>query len=158
MTCERLRTGDPGAWPSRPSWCYSTAGLARAQQLAALALHDTARQRRAEDALLRAVTDQGQLDQTVDASLCHGFAGLLHLTRLMEADAISPGLPQAVPNLVQRLLPARPESLSESLLAPRSGPVDIGILEGAAGVALALHSARTGTAATAAWNACFLIN
>ncbi|MCZ0981833.1 lanthionine synthetase C family protein [Streptomyces diastatochromogenes] len=49
--------GLPDHGPHRPSWCYGTAGVARAQQLAALALDDIARQRMAENALLHAVTD-----------------------------------------------------------------------------------------------------
>ncbi|WP_405803397.1 lanthionine synthetase C family protein [Streptomyces sp. NBC_01187] len=158
ITRKQLRTGDPGSGPSRPSWCYGTAGLARAQQLAALALHDTARQHEAEDALLRAVTVPGQLDRTTDASLCHGFAGLVHLTQLAAGDAMTPDLPQALPHLLQRLVPAGPQALTDSLLAPPQGPADIGLLEGATGIALALHSTQTGTSAATAWNACFLIN
>lgn len=158
ITREQLRADDPGAGPSRPSWCYGTVGIARAQQLAARAVHDTARQRMAEDALLRAVTDQGQLDQTTDASLCHGFAGLVHLTQLAAADAIAPGLPQALPHLLQRLAPDGPQVLTDSLLAPPQGAAAIGLLEGAAGIALALHSTQAGTSVATAWNACFLIN
>lgn len=37
--------------PARPSWCYGTPGLARARQLAGLALRDLARQEAAEHAL-----------------------------------------------------------------------------------------------------------
>ncbi|MFJ6752232.1 lanthionine synthetase C family protein [Streptomyces sp. NPDC091266] len=155
---DQLRTGDPGSGPSRPSWCYGTAGLARAQQLAALALHNIERQHGAEEALLGAVTDPGQLDQITDASLCHGFAGLAHLTQLAAADAITPGLPQSLPHLLQRLLPTGPQTLTDSLLAPLDGPADIGLLEGAAGVALALHSTHAGTSVATTWNACFLIN
>ncbi len=40
-----LRTGCPSPrGPARPSWCYGTPGLARAQQLSALARGDHARQ------------------------------------------------------------------------------------------------------------------
>ncbi|MGH3996355.1 MAG: lanthionine synthetase C family protein, partial [Pseudonocardiaceae bacterium] len=38
--------------PQRPSWCYGTPGLARAQQLAGLATGDTVRQRTAQTAML----------------------------------------------------------------------------------------------------------
>ncbi|MEU9965419.1 lanthionine synthetase C family protein [Streptomyces malaysiensis] len=158
ITREQLGTGDPGIGPSRPSWCYGAAGIARAQQLAALALGDTARQHMAEDTLLRAVTDPGQLDQTTDASLCHGFAGLVHLTQLAAADAINPGLAQALPHLLQRLVPAGPQVLADSLLAPPQGAAAIGLLEGAAGIAMALHSTQEGTSAATVWNACLLIN
>ncbi|MGH8910153.1 MAG: lanthionine synthetase LanC family protein [Egibacteraceae bacterium] len=43
--------------PQRPSWCYGTPGLTRAQQLAALALGDRQRQRQAENALAGCITD-----------------------------------------------------------------------------------------------------
>ncbi|HXP21109.1 MAG TPA: lanthionine synthetase C family protein [Streptosporangiaceae bacterium] len=81
VTRAELRTGGlipPAA--QRPSWCYGTAGMARAQQLAALALGDTGRQLLAEHALIRALTDPAQLAATTDISLCHGFAGLAHVT------------------------------------------------------------------------------
>lgn len=73
--------------PQRPSWRYGTPGLARAQLLAALALGDQQRQRRAEDALAGCVADEDQLSQLGDDSLCHGWAGLLQTTRRAAADA-----------------------------------------------------------------------
>jgi hypothetical protein len=58
--------------PRRPSWCYGTPGIARAEQLAGLALGDRDRQRQAEQALAGCLTDDQQLAQLTDASLCHG--------------------------------------------------------------------------------------
>ncbi|MEU1275614.1 lanthionine synthetase LanC family protein [Streptomyces sp. NPDC005799] len=43
--------------PRRPSWCYGTPGIARAQQLAGLALGDSARQRQVEQALVGCLAD-----------------------------------------------------------------------------------------------------
>ncbi|HEU0090083.1 MAG TPA: hypothetical protein VFQ77_20930 [Pseudonocardiaceae bacterium] len=51
---------------------------ARAQQLAALALGDPQRQWQAENVLARCIADEEQLLQLGDASLCHGWAGLVH--------------------------------------------------------------------------------
>jgi len=59
---------DP-AGPARPSWCYGTVGIARAQQLAAVATGDAARRRAAEAAMTGALTDPRQLSATTD--LCH---------------------------------------------------------------------------------------
>ncbi|AXG77087.1 lanthionine synthetase C family protein [Streptomyces paludis] len=157
ITREQLRSGRPGAGPSRPSWCYGTAGLARAQQLAALATHDPARQRAAEGAFLHAMTDPGQLRATVDLSLCHGFAGLAHITGLVAADAITPGLTECLPRLLAPITDTTTGSPAASLLDPPGGG-DMGLLEGAAGTALALHSFRAGTATASGWNSCFLIN
>ncbi|MGH8895742.1 MAG: lanthionine synthetase LanC family protein [Egibacteraceae bacterium] len=73
--------------PQRPSWCYGTPGLARAQQLAALALGDVRRQRRAEAALAGCIADDTQLSQLGDTSLCHGWAGLVQTTWRAATDA-----------------------------------------------------------------------
>lgn len=157
ITREQLRSGTTGPGPSRPSWCYGTAGFARVQQLAALALKDPARQHAAEFALLRAMTDSGQLDATVDMSLCHGFAGLAHITRLAADDALTPGLTACLPRLLAPITDTAPGTLADSLISPPSGG-DIGLLEGAAGTALALHSFHTGTPSASGWETCFLTN
>jgi hypothetical protein len=99
-TREHLRTGNPGPGPARPSWCYGTAGFARAQQLAALATDDLTRQRAAEQALFRAMAEPSQRDLTTDLSLCHGYAGLAYLTQRAAADAIAPGLEDCLPSLI----------------------------------------------------------
>ncbi|MFC8852478.1 lanthionine synthetase C family protein [Streptomyces sp. NPDC057144] len=157
ITREQLRSGTTGPGPSRPSWCYGTAGFARAQQLAALALKEPARQHAAEFALLRTMTDPGQLDATVDVSLCHGFAGLAHITQLTAADALTPGLTACLPRLLAPITDTAPDTLADSLINPPSGG-DIGLLEGAAGTALALHSFHTGTPSASGWETCFLTN
>ncbi|MEK8144023.1 lanthionine synthetase LanC family protein [Streptomyces sp. M10(2022)] len=73
--------------PGRPSWCYGTPGIARARQLAALALGDALLQHRAEMALAACVTDERQLAQLTDASLCHGWAGLVRAVQRAATDA-----------------------------------------------------------------------
>jgi lantibiotic biosynthesis protein len=62
---------------ARPSWCYGTPGQARAQQLAGLALGDQERMRVAERALAGCVLDQQLTGLLTDASLCHGWAGVV---------------------------------------------------------------------------------
>ncbi|MEU1710122.1 lanthionine synthetase LanC family protein [Streptomyces sp. NPDC005706] len=73
-----------------PSWCYGTPGIVRAQQLAALALADEDRQRRAERALLSCLADRQQLAQLKDRSLCHGVGGLIRTVQRVAADAETP--------------------------------------------------------------------
>src|SRR5260370_32101807 len=99
----------------------------------------------AEQALLAALTDPRQLDATTDASLCHGYAGLLHITGRAAAEASGPELAACLPRLLAALLPpgSDPEPQAAALLHPPAG--DPGLLEGAAGIALALHTAATGT-------------
>lgn len=144
--------------PSRPSWCYGTVGLARAQQLAALATGDTARQHMAESALISALTDPGQLAATTGLSLCHGYAGLAHIARRAAADAITAQLTGCLPRLLGAIVPdgADADGLAASLLRRAAG--DLGLLEGAAGIALALHTAQAGTSPVSGWDSCLLIS
>lgn len=128
--------------PQRPSWCYGTPGIARARQLAALAQSDGRRQRDAEEALAACVTDDSQLSQLSEGSLCHGWAGLVHCARRAAADA-EPGsaLIAALPRLTSRWQEHSPRR-----------PDHDGMLEGTAGVALV----RTVASADTAWDACLL--
>ncbi|MFD6608628.1 lanthionine synthetase C family protein [Micromonospora chalcea] len=140
----------------RPSWCYGTAGLARAQQLAALALNDRVRRAAAEDALVRALADPRQLAGATDPSLCHGHAGLAHIAHRVAADAppdTARQLRASVPRLLGSLDPhdAGPRRTAAALVA--AGP---GLLEGAAGVALAALSCSNAAALTSSWDACLL--
>jgi lantibiotic biosynthesis protein len=143
---------------ARPSWCYGTAGLARAQQLAAIALGDTTRQAAAEHALGDALTDQQQLAAVADLSLCHGHTGLLHIARRVADDAATPRPAATLAGLLDAVVPEGldPQDLAMTLLDPVAG--DIGLLEGAAGVALALHAAATDTTPISRWDSCLLIN
>lgn len=132
--------------PQRPSWCYGTPGLARAQQLAALALADPARQQRAEETLAGCVTDGHQLAQLSDSSLCHGWAGLLRTTWRAAADAGPDSeLLACLPSLAMGM---------EHHIARYGPPSGDGLLEGTAGVRLVQHT--TMPAATA-WDACLLL-
>ncbi|MEV7381963.1 lanthionine synthetase C family protein [Streptomyces lydicus] len=158
ITREQLRSGDAGNGPSRPSWCYGTAGIARALQLAGIATGNTERQQMAESAMAHAMTDPEQLQAIGDHSICHGFAGLAHITRSMAADAINLVLAEHLPRLLARTTHVESDALATSLLRPPNGPGDIGLLEGAAGVALALHATQTGTPPVSGWDTCFLIN
>jgi hypothetical protein len=143
----------------RPSWCYGTAGQARAQQLAGIALGDTERQRVAEDALIRALTDPVQLAATTDTAMCHGFAGLAHIVARSAADAL-PQASRELQSLLSALLDAvyppdadAEETVTTLLDSPRHG---FGLLDGAAGIALAVLAPATATWPLSAWDACLL--
>ncbi|MDG4760522.1 lanthionine synthetase C family protein [Micromonospora sp. WMMD710] len=122
--------------PLRPSWCYGTPGIARAQQLAAQALHDITRQRLAEAAFTTCVTDPEQLRRLTDRSLCHGTAGLVATARRVASDALTSIPLAAVEDLHRQTAPTPNE--------PE------GLLIGKAGADLV-------TAATTAWDACLLL-
>ncbi|MFI1487246.1 lanthionine synthetase C family protein [Streptomyces sp. NPDC020747] len=161
VTRSHLRTGRLApSTPRRPSWCYGTVGLARAQQLAALALGDTRRQIDAENALVAALTDPEQLKAITDNGLCHGFAGLAHVAARTADDAYLSTASQvraAIPALLTAVHPADndPELAVGGLIQEQeSGP---GLLDGAAGIALALLAPSTAVPPQTAWDACLLI-
>lgn len=130
--------------PRRPSWCYGTPGLARAQQLAALATADTDRQRMAERALADCLADPDQLARVHDPGLCHGWAGLVQTANRAAADALTPAIAHHLPFLNDRL--DREQADTE------------GFLDGQAGVALAQVTAAQGLLPVTGWDACLLIN
>lgn len=73
-------SADPGRNRPLHELAARMRGLARAQQLAGLALGDTARTRLAEQSLAVCLGDRRQLDQLASVSLCHGWAGTLQAT------------------------------------------------------------------------------
>ncbi|WP_406097574.1 lanthionine synthetase C family protein [Kitasatospora purpeofusca] len=143
--------------PQRPSWCYGTAGIARAQQLAALALGDPRLRNDAESALAAALVDPQALAATTDLSACHGYAGLAHIAHRAAAEASprnSGRLRSAAALLLDATHPphADPDEQARRLLAT-AGPA---FLEGAAGTALALLAPATGSTPATRWDACLL--
>lgn len=144
ITARQARQGviDAGLRP-RPSWCYGVAGTARSQQLAGLALGDRERQRTAENAILAAIQDHRQLDLLHEAGLCHGTAGLLQAACRMAIDASDTCIADELPQLAVRLT----VQVQEEGSFP--GPW---LMDGAAGAALALHTAGTGHVASG-WDA-----
>lgn len=148
VTLAELRTGRVTQdGPRRPSWCYGTPGIARALQLAGIALGDHARQERAEDALSRCLSDPAQLGRLTGPAVCHGWAGLLATGWHAAADARSDTLAGHMPHLLQVLLDCTPTS------CPANGKP--GLVDGNAGIAATLHSLATGTDG---WQTCLLIN
>lgn len=135
-----------GPGPHRPSWCYGTPGLARAQQLAGLALGDTRRQHFAERVLAWCLSDEPQLAQLSDVSLCHGWAGALHTAwRMGKHDE---HVRAAVPRLLDRLADCL------RFQPPRGR----GLLDGETGARLAQRAAITNTPPVTRWDACLLLN
>ncbi|MGW3149772.1 lanthionine synthetase C family protein [Streptomyces sp. NPDC001177] len=118
--------------PARPSWCYGQLGIARTQQLAALALSDPARRLAAEDTVVRTLTDPSSLGRITDASLCHGWAGLLTVTRAVADDSPAP----------DRFTPLI-EGLTKHLAADLDRLPKPGFMEGRSGAQLALDGTNT---------------
>jgi hypothetical protein len=129
--------------PARPSWCYGTPGLARAQQLAGIVLGDTARQRMVEHALLACLSDPGQLARLNGPGLCHGVAGLLHTTHRISSDTDDE---RFAPHLAQLY----------AALRNHTPAVEGGFLDGTSGTSLALLAAEAGGTVVSEWDACLL--
>ncbi len=147
LTREDLRTGHPSQrGPGRPSWCYGTAGIARAQQLAALATGDPVRRGIAEKAMAECLTGQ-QLQKITDAGLCHGMAGVYQTAYRASLDAAN----QAIGSR----LPALAAALTQHAAIGQDDTE--GLLDGPAGVGLALETARHTTPPRSGWDACLLI-
>jgi hypothetical protein len=142
ITHHELRSGRPAQeCPGRPSWCYGAAGIARAQQLAAIATNDRARRQAAEQALA-ACLSVPQLDRITDTGICHGLAGLYQTAFRAAADTANQVIAERLP-VVAQLLDSHQQS-------------DSGFLIGGTGVALVLETARTGNPPRTRWDACLL--
>ncbi|WP_237536264.1 lanthionine synthetase C family protein [Streptomyces sp. SID3343] len=122
----------PAAQVARPSWCYGEPGIARTRQLAAIALGDPARRRAAEDTFVRALGDRDRLGRTSDASLCHGWSGLLTVARAVAEDSPDPARFAPLIEDLEKRLSADFDRLSKP-----------GFMEGRAGALLALDGMNT---------------
>ncbi len=146
VTRDQLRTGRPTQdGPGRPSWCYGAAGIARAQQLAAIATNDRARQTAAEETLAACLTNP-QIDRITNTGICHGLAGLYQTAFRAATDTTNPAIAQRLPTLA-------------ALLAndAHDHDGDDGFLTGRTGLALTRETVRTGEPPHTRWDACLLI-
>jgi hypothetical protein len=134
---------------ARPSWCYGTPGHARAQQLAGLALGDQERMRAAERALAGCVLDRQVTGLLTDASLCHGWAGVVQALWRATSDALNPGPLQAARRTARRGL--------EDQLTRIGPPASSGLLEGTSGIMLAQNDLSQAGSEPPAWDACLLL-
>lgn len=145
--------------PRRLGWCYGTVGVARAMQLAGQATGESARLDAASNALAGAFADPLQRAVTNGADLCHGSAGLAHVAVTAAADATpatAERISSAVPGLLDAIDPEGSDpSTAAARLITRSGP---GLLEGAAGCALAVLRPAGNLDPRSQWDACLLIN
>ncbi|MEV4433185.1 lanthionine synthetase C family protein [Streptomyces sp. NPDC049555] len=159
----QVTAGPAPSRPGRPSWCYGTPGIARALQLAGLALGVSRWQEAGVDALRAALARaaSGEVEPAAEAGLCHGLAGLLQTTWRVARDSGDAELAGHLPWLAARLLDLvdedRPYGFAE---APGARPPEEhpgGFLTGASGAALALHTFATDTAPDTRWDRALLL-
>jgi hypothetical protein len=129
---------------SRATWCYGSPGVARALWLAGRASENTDLADLALCAMRCALARPARARGITSPTLCHGTAGLLQITHRFADETGLPDLVQARDALLGELLAAYdPRAvLGYRNVEPSGTLVDApGLLDGAAGVVLALLSA-----------------
>jgi hypothetical protein len=146
--------------PARAAWCYGTPGVARALQLAGLALDRPDWTATAVEAVEAMLSRPEHAYGVSDAGLCHGWAGVLHLTRRIGADAAAPWTIEAAERLARRVVTSFDPRAPFGFRAHRPDPAQpadlAGFLEGTAGVALALHAYLRDEPPASGWDAALL--
>jgi hypothetical protein len=80
------RTGPPDSSPSRLAWCYGDLGVSATLYSAAINVDNAAWRQHALDVARRAARRPPSLARVRDAGLCHGSAGVAHIfNRLYQA-------------------------------------------------------------------------
>jgi lantibiotic modifying enzyme len=150
--------GSASAGQARAGWCYGAPGVARTLWLAGEALGNGELQAFAVDAL-EAVHRRPPDRRRIPApTFCHGSAGLLQITLRMAADSRSRTLRESGAGLALELAERFEDesALGYRDLDPGGRSVDAaGILNGAAGPALALLAAAAPVAPD--WDRMFLV-
>ncbi|MDG4863005.1 lanthionine synthetase C family protein, partial [Streptomyces sp. T-3] len=139
----------PASWPA---WCYGTPGVSRALQLAGLALNRDDFIHLARTSTERLLTRPRDLWGINDHALCHGWAGALHQLGRLNEHFTDPAIDSLRQDIAVHLLdsydPDAPFGYHFTMTrVPFASDVS-GYLDGAAGVALALDSYATQTAAS----------
>lgn len=150
--------------PARSAWCYGDPGIAAALLQAARSSGDAGWERAAVALACRAAERAPEVTGVVDAGICHGSAGLAHLyNRLYQATG-EPKLGRAAVYWLERTLDyyrtargSGPSWVLGSTDPARQEPwTGIGVVDGAAGVALVLLAATTPV--EPAWDRMFLLS
>jgi lantibiotic biosynthesis protein len=150
--------------PARCAWCYGDPGIAAALLVAARGVGAGGWEQAAVALACRAAERPPERTGVVDASFCHGTAGLAHIYNRMYQATGEPKLGRAAVYWLERTLDfyrlARGNGgswVQASTDRAEAGPwTGIGLLEGAAGVALVLLAATTSV--EPAWDRMFLVS
>jgi lantibiotic biosynthesis protein len=133
--------------PARSAWCYGDPGVAAALLLAAQDVGEPAWAAAATGLAVRAAARPHDQTGVTDAGLCHGSAGLAHLFNRMYEMTAEPALAEAARFWIERTLelcpvtgPGRDATFTDTRWPACQGS---GLLEGTAGVALAMEAAST---------------
>jgi hypothetical protein len=155
---QRLRPGEPSwfgasfspevpAGESRLAWCYGDPGIAAALLVAARGSGEAAWEKFAVDLALDAAARPLERSRVRDAGLCHGSAGLAHLFNRIYQETGEPQLAAASRRWFEHALDFRRPGLGvagyQAFWIEEDGVTEgwrpeSGLLEGAAGIGLAL--------------------
>ena len=150
--------------PARSAWCYGNPGIAVALLRAARGVSDAGWEQAAVALACRAAERPPAETGVVDASFCHGTAGLAHIYNRMYQATGEPKLGRAAVYWLERTLDfyhlarASGESWVQGSRDPaRQEPwTGIDVVDGAAGVALVLLAATTSVEPI--WDRMFLVS
>ena len=137
--------------PSRVAWCYGDLGIATALLAAALSMNNPAWKGEALQLGRKVCRRHLRESGVVDSGLCHGAAGVGHLFNRLFQRTGEPLFKQAARKWFRRTLDTRHSEQSVAgffaCRPDRTGKLrcvpSIGLVDGAAGVALALLAAST---------------
>ncbi|MFJ6777439.1 lanthionine synthetase C family protein, partial [Kitasatospora sp. NPDC091257] len=144
---------------TRCAWCYGSPGVARSLWLAGEALDDDGLRSAAVEAMTSVLRRPVELRHINSPTFCHGVAGLLHIVLRFAHETASARLAYASTELVDQLLSAYDPELPFGYASLEEADVAVdrpGLLDGAAGVAMALLAAATGVEPT--WDRMFLLS
>ncbi|MEV0274843.1 lanthionine synthetase C family protein [Streptomyces sp. NPDC050610] len=153
MPLERYGAAPPP--PARTAWCYGTPGTAVALFRAGQALDRADLRRTAVEAL---AADLDHPRRVTDNALCHGRAGLLHICRVMAAESGSARLAARGDALAARLLADYDARRPYGYRFENGVENRVGLLTGAAGIALSLHAYATDARPASGWDAALLVS
>ncbi|OEV03896.1 lanthionine synthetase C family protein [Streptomyces oceani] len=156
------RHGHVTPQPARPSWCYGAAGTARALGMAGRAL-DRPDWTEAGVAAVRAMVRRPLDGWGIhDHAMCHGWSSVLYLLLLFELDHPEAELSAVTDEVARRLLsgfdPAAPFGYRYYQPAADLELDMPGFLDGASGIALALHAYAGQRPAVSGWDTLLLLN
>lgn len=133
----------PNGLPTRAAWCYGSPGISRALWLAGSALGDLSLKEAGTKALITVFSRPIEMRLIPSPNLCHGVGGLLQITYRFAKDTARKVFIDNLRCLVHQVVAMyEPNSLvGFRNIEPGGNKVnDIGILNGATGVGLALMS------------------
>jgi lantibiotic biosynthesis protein len=150
--------------PSRSAWCYGDCGIAAALLNAARSRGNAEWERTAVELAVAAGNRPDAEMGVADAGMCHGWAGLAHIFNRLYQTSGDARLAEPARRYVERTLamqhPGRGIAGYAAWASHGDQPWDwaseVGLLEGAAGVAMALAAAATDVAPT--WDSVMLIS